>query len=452
MLGKPDIVTQVHTPRLTLNADDNEIFRQITLVKRAERALNVVLESHKKLEQAFNFFAGRFQELIEGLGADAWQQPLLDWYQFTFANAKVIEVSVAEEARAFVIFETLNDRGLDLSTADLLKNHLLGQSGDRIEEVKALWNRAMASFQKLDDSADSDAFLRHFWASKKGVVRVKALYSQMKPEVKDPEEAMAFSAELAECAPLWTTMFDRDSEVWQGYSQGSIAALDTLRNFKVEQCRPLLLSALRRLAPNEVEQLLGLVIAWSVRWFVVGGGGGGTVERLYAEAAKKITEGELTTADQIAGEFAPSVANDQLFGERFGTAVVPRGWLARYYLHVLERQKNGDPEPERVPNQDVDQVNLEHVLPKNADAGEWPAFSNEELQNMKLMLGNQALLRKSHNDQIGNSSFAIKRPILAASDLELTKEVEVQGDWTPAAIRDRQAALAKLAVEAWQAK
>jgi hypothetical protein len=446
-LGKKDIVTRVVTPRLVLNADDNDMFRRIALEPVDTRELVPVLDSHRLLIDTFNFFMAKFSSIIQDLGPEQWQAPLLNWYSYLDKRARVIEVSVPEEARAFVIFETLNYRGLDLSTSDLLKNYLFARAGERIEEAKTRWSRAMAPFAASE--FDPDIFLRHFWASKKGVVRVKALYSQMKSDITTPQSAVDFTDELAICSPLWIAMFDRDSDIWNRYSASALAALDTLRNLYVEQCRPLLLAALRNMEPAEVEKLLSLIVGWSIRWSVVGGGGAGTVERLYAQAAKRVTDGELHDAAQVAGLFQ-SVPGDLQFETQFGSMTVRRGWLARYYLTVLEDAKRGDPEPEFVPNQDVEQVNLEHVLPKSPTQQEWPAFTAEEVQAFAYALGNQALLRKSHNRQIGNKPFAFKQPILAASDLELTREVGLEQDWTPDTIRARQARMAALAVQVWR--
>ena len=374
---------------------------------------------------------------------------LLQWYEFVLESARVIEVSVTDESRAFIIFETLNDRGLNLSTADLLKNHLFGQAGPRLEEAKLRWNQAMGPFTSADTGLSADTFLRHYWASKQGVVRVKALYSLIKPEINDAESAVSFAIDLAESAPLWAAMFDRDSNHWTKYNHGALAALDTLRNLNVEQCRPLLLAGLRKLPAKELEQLLSLVVSWSVRWFVVGGGSAGVTERLYALAAKKVTDGDLTDAASIATFFSDSVPSDGRFERAFQDLTVRRGWLARYYLYALELAANGDAEPELVPNQNVDQVNLEHILPRNPKASDWPSFNMEELQSMRLLLGNQALLRKSHNAQIGNRPFASKKPILAASDLVLTSGIGALEDWTPAKIRARQERMAELAVTVW---
>lgn len=301
LLGKQHMVTRNREPRLILNAEDNHFFRELTLEPASSRDATPVVDSHKRLLKAFDFFEKNFASLIDGLGPDEWQRPLLEWYAFVFENARLIDVSVTGEARAFVIFETLNDRGLNLSTSDLLKNHLFGIAGDRMEEAKLRWSRAMAPFAIAGSGdLDADTFLRHFWASKKGVVRVKAMYSQMKPEVDNPAEAVKFADELSQAAPLWAAMFDRDAELWKAYPASALSALDTLRNLKVEQCRPLLLAALRNFPPSEVAKLLRLVVGWSIRWFVVGGGGGGVVEGLYAKAARKVSDGEFSTTAEIA--------------------------------------------------------------------------------------------------------------------------------------------------------
>lgn len=399
---------------------------------------------------AFDFFLDRFRGLMDGLPADDWQAPLLDWYTFVFEKARIIEVSVPDEARAFVIFETLNDRGLNLSTADLLKNHLFGTAGDRLDEVKARWERGMGAVRLAVGDEEVDTFLRHYWASRRGVVRVKALYSQIKPIITDGDSAVAFAQDLADAAPLWAAMFDRDSDIWKDYPAGTLDALDALRNLKVEQCRPLLLAALRRLPRDAVKETLSRVLAWSVRWSVVGGGGGGTVEKLYAQAAQKITDGEIADVAALTALFDAPVPSDLEFKNSFATTRVSRGWVARYYLTVLEREKRSDPEPELVPNQNVEEVNLEHVLPKSPAPAWQTDFSTEEAQSLALLIGNQALLRKSHNGKIGNQPFSIKKPILAASDLELTREIGNESDWDPDRIRGRSEQLADLAVHVWR--
>lgn len=450
LLGKKNMATRQLEPRITLNAEDNDIFQRIVQGSRDALGLTATHESHRRLVNAYDLLRARLDALILGLPAENWQAPLIKWHEYVLLSAKVIEVHVLNENRAFVIFETLNDRGLNLSTADLLKGHLFGMSATRIEECKVAWSQSMAPFSGHKDGGDADTFLRHYWASTRGVARVKALFSEMRAHVDSEQEAVDLAKDLARSAPLWANMFDRDAEYWKSYSDRHKAALETLSQLKVEQCRPLLLAAMRSLPQAEVAEILGLLISWSVRWFVTGGGSAGVTERLYAEAAREISDGRLTSASAVANKFADRVPTDRDFKSVFATSTVRRGWLARYYLVALEKTAAGEEQPELVPNTDRTEVNLEHVLPRNADPGDWPTFSRDELADMKLMMGNQVLLRQKDNTSLGNGDFASKRPILLQSKLLLTKEVGQREAWTPDAIKERQTRLADLAVRTWR--
>ena len=104
---------------------------------------------------------------------------------------------------------------------------------------------------------------------------------------------------------------------------------------------------------------------------MAGGGSTGTTERLYAESAKKVTEGSPPAATGCSQRVRNRGSGDLAFQQAFAVANVRRSWLARYYLRALERAKRNEAQPELVPNQDVDEVNLEHVLPRNPNAQDW---------------------------------------------------------------------------------
>lgn len=446
-LGKKDIATRKRLPKLTLNADDNEYY--LALVDSSPIA--ATRDSHKRLQAAYDLLRSRMGDLIAGLDADSWQTPLIDLHTFVLNNAKVIDVHVPDENRSFVIFETLNDRGLNLNTSDLLKNHLFGTTGtDRLEEAKRRWSEMIGALGGADEGDVHDDFLRHYWSSTTGTGRAKALFSEIRDTVETPEQAISLATALAESAPLWAGMFDVDSDFWKSLKPAAKERLRVLNALKVEQCRPLVLAAMRRMPAAEIDKVVACILNWSVRWFVAGGGGAGVTERLYAETSKKVTDRTITTAAEIVAEFSDKVPSDTDFERAFAVATVRRGWLARYYLHALERTKRaGHSSPELTPNQDWEEANLEHVLPKSFDPARWPQFTAEGHAAWYLSLGNQAILSKEENEDIGNESFSVKAPVLAGSSLELTAEIGTCTDWTADQIRDRQRRLAELAITTW---
>lgn len=58
-----------------------------------------------------------------------------------------IEATKLEEA--FIIFETLNARGKDLETADLLKNFVFSKSKD-VDDTQKKWNSIVDNLDKID--------------------------------------------------------------------------------------------------------------------------------------------------------------------------------------------------------------------------------------------------------------------------------------------------------------
>lgn len=148
-------------------------------------------------------------------------------------------------------------------------------------------------------------------------------------------------------------------------------------------------------------------------------------------------------------KLGPIVPNDTAFVDAFERFRTNANALARYMLLAIERALMGQPEPELVPNSDVDQVNLEHILPRNAKQAEWPNFSTEEVGVFSLRFGNLTLLKKTENGKIGNKGWDVKRPIIASSTLELNKTAAESDSWGKSEIDGRQKALAIVAAKVW---
>ena len=206
---------------------------------------------------------------------------------------------------------------------------------------------------------------------------------------------------------------------------------------------------MQHFSDGEVKKTLRALVSWSVRGLIVGGIGGGSTERAYCDAAVKVRGGTIKDTADLRQELATTIPDDKTFQEAFERARMTRPRIARYLMIALQKETSGEAEPELVPNDNEDEVNLEHVLPKSPTAADWPSFTSEEAANWVHRLGNLALLAKGPNGRIGNKPFSEKRPILADSALTLTSEIAANEDWTEAEIAARQVELAALAVKTW---
>lgn len=445
-LAKFDIVTKTESPQLRLNEADDPYFR--TLLKPGYASpTRSAPASHKRLYDARVNVGSWVQRKL------ACEPDKPDWlgrmFQFLTESAYAIHLTVPDDSNAFLIFETLNDRGLDLSIADLLKNYLLSRAGtEDLRSVLDLWIKAQASLKAYGGEESFRVFLRHFWISKYETVRERDLYRKMKARITSKVNAVEFAQALADGSSLYAAILSTEHEYWQGAPPESRELLRTIHTLGLEQYRPMLLAAMERFPQEGVRDLLKALVGWNVRLIVVGGLGGGVMESKYAELGQAITNASLKTAAEVRAKGKEFVPNDAAFEAAFTTASVSKVGLARYYLRALERGRQGDAQPELIPNDDSGVITLEHILPEKSE-GKWPQFSEEEHDAYWKRIGNMVLLQQRANNKLKSSSFDDKKLRFGESKLRLTQEVAACTAWDQAAIAKRQRELAMLAVKVW---
>ncbi len=444
-----DIAEGVERPQLRLNQADDLYFRSL-LTGGATKPEQGAPESHRRLWEARQSISSWLSKKLDGNRNPVhW---LANFTKYLSESAYVIYFTVANDANAFLIFETMNDRGLDLSIADLLKNYLLGRSGEDLQTVLNIWITAISSLSTYGGEYLFTVFLRHFWSSKYGLVREKELYRNIQSRVTTSANVMDFANELEKNSYLYAAILSPEHEFWSEASAIARERIRTLHLLGLEQFRPMLLAALAHLQLADIEEILRLLISWNVRLLIVGGLGGGAMENHYCELGKAIRSGELKNVKAIASRAESFIPNDAIFRDSFATARVAKTYLSRYYLRVLELQVAGEPQPELVPNTDPGELNLEHILPERPAENAWPQFTEEERKAYTKRLSNMLLLKQRMNVKLRNSAFSSKRDIYVQSNLLLTKKVAEFNEWTKEAIEERQKYLAELAVQAWKIK
>jgi succinylglutamate desuccinylase len=432
-------------PRLVLNAEDDDFFRTYVV---DDADVEATRESHERLSNAYDLLTEFASEDVESYGNQA-EQRLNDWLKFLKNQVRVMSITVPSESDAFMIFETLNARGAELTVGDLLKNYLFGRAGRRLDVVRGSWVAALAY---LDISAENQQFidfLRHYWSSIHGLVRERDLYRSIRDNINSQAQAVRFGGDLEEAARLYAALSNSGDDYWVDYGTATRANVDTLLRLELQQHRPLLLAVMQHFSKAELKKALRSLVSWSVRGLIVGGIGGGTAERTYCDAAVEVRNGNIKTTKDLLGAVSNIVPQDSEFEESFATARITKARIARYLLLGLEREHQNDPEAELVPNADESQVNLEHILPQNAKEADWPMFKKEEVSPWSRRIGNLALLAVGPNGKIGNKPWSTKKPVLAASKLRLTKKAAAKAKWTRTEIAARQKDLAKLAVKTW---
>lgn len=445
ILSVIDRGTRARVPRLQLNLDDNDYFR--ARLTNEDPNPSPSKPSHELIDQAFCEAGEQVKRIVSGFDEKDHGDVLDRWINFMQQRARVVLLQVPNDADAYRMFETLNDRGLRTSQSDLVKNYLFGRAGDRIEEVQQRWSLMRGALETIEDEDITTRFLRHSLILIQGFVREHEVYEAVQRLARAPQPAVTFTGQLESLANSYVAIYNADHEKWNR-SDVTRKAVEVLNLFDIKPLRPLILAIAERFNEREAERATKFCVSFGVRLMIASSTRTGSVEEGIAEAAHEIYIQSIATARDLKEKLGHLTPSDGTFSAAFETATVSNRKLARYYLRSMELSAKAEQEPWHIPNDDRSEINLEHVLPEKPE-GNWPQFSDDEVRLYYKRIGNLCLLRASDNSAAKSASFAIKRLIYGNSPYELTKQMATVTDWTIAEITDRQKTLAPLAVKTW---
>ena len=444
-LSKTDRRTKEKESKIILNETDNDIYQQmIDDIYDYSDKKKIRRMSHKRLIECYEFCCQYLSDLC-GKSRDA-EDLLHSWLDYIEENLKIIVVTAPDDSNAFVIFETLNDRGLELAISDLVKNYLFHRSGDKLEEAKNRWLSMVAVLESSADDPLIVTYIRHFTMSKYGLIREKELFNFLKKKISTKNLALKFSNELYENVQAYSALINIDHEFWSKFEISVKTSIETLNLLGMTQIRPLLIAILNNFENKQITLSFKKLVSIAVRYQIVGGVGGGSLEKLYSDTAKQITEKSIKNTKELLLAFK-NVPSDVTFRDGFAIASVSKQRIARYYLRELEKANAQDNQV--IVTSDVLAVNSEHVLPQNTNEYWDSIFNADEQRSYTNRLGNIALLSSTANSSIGNENFESKKIIFASSPFYFTKIISDEENWNKDSIEKRQRMMADVAVKHW---
>lgn len=210
------------------------------------------------------------------------------WTAFLTKNLYFAVFVHPDPSSAYQVFEVINTRGKELTTADLLKNYILSQVPPETQQtVYDRWQTITRPFRR-DNSNALVQYIRHVVTLKSGHVLPKDLYAFLanrldSQHAKQPPSAKELLTNLEQHSPLYAQMLQPDLAGPAG--ENAVAVFRALNDINVITVRPMLL-ALNALPDGDIGMLEVLQLV--VKRVVVGTLGTGNVERRLSEAAFKI--------------------------------------------------------------------------------------------------------------------------------------------------------------------
>ena len=446
-IGEKDPASLVESTKLFLNETDNAFYQDYLVQLRSPLNPRRLPKSNRLLWDCFRYFSGRLDEIPEFQSQGTALATLLS--ETVARQLLFILITVDDELNAYTVFETLNARGLELSSTDLLKNFLFSRvrvSAD-LEALQRRW-RSLISTVTQERFPE---FLRYHLLCEQPKIRTERLFKLVRERVDTPQDVFALMLALEGRGELFSALSDPNHGYWIE-NPTCRPYIRELNLFRVRQMTPLLFAAWECFSREDFARVLKLVSVLSFRYTVVSGLNSNELEPVYHQAAKAVLDGSARFPAAVFERLKGVYVDDTKFDRDFAVLSVDtsgqRKKLAKYILARLENDRSGrgcDPE--------TDPATVEHILPENPSDSWTAMFPREQWESSVYRVGNLTLLEAALNRSVGNNEYTDKLAAYPQSSYFLSRDVIEMApeQWTPELLDARQRRLAQRAVHLWRA-
>ena len=404
-----DYERQLSAPCLVLNKSDKTFYDTYLFHNRPAAEIYRLAEddtlspSNRLLAECFRFMHRRLGELR----SNDWVLEDLAGAIIECLNARVlvIRIDVKDDYDAFLLFETLNDRGLELSEADLLKNRLFAVSAENLPDVQNNW-------ELMEHNLGSERlikFVRHQWFSTRGQVSERGLYADIRQSVASPEAAVDYTHALCEASDYYAALSKANHHIWLSFPNEQQPALreliDTIDILRPEQLFIVLLAALEMDRRNFLE-LARMLVNFTFRYNTICNLSPSNILQPFIAAARHIRDTGRADPHELFTKFlAPLYPDDSQFHSAFARKVIRVNSQARYILAKINDFLTANPSLRT--QIDPYATDLEHILPKRYNRS-WETSRRDfpgGADKYVYRLGNMTLIARQAEPRSGEREF-----------------------------------------------
>ena len=402
-----------------------------------------------------------FRDEIEGLNFDQ----LLNYEQRLLNDFLVLRIDAVEIDNAFVLFDTLNNRGLDLTQGDLVKNYLFQQMGEVV--ASQVSNEVAKVLQDWDSIAEKvslvklDNFLRYFLIIKlNSKIQKETIFKKIQSKYQGKQAVKQLIKELMDFSDLFALIEGNDK--FSGIYKDELNAMfEDLGDLEQSTQAVFLLAALKRFNNYEKkEHYTKLSIAvraaeiLSFR-FLVCGRNAQDIENIWREGAIVLlasSKSDQEALDQALEFLKGSLPSNEELKSELSNKVIRSSKFARYILRKIENARKAGNVWVLAGSSKLD---VEHIAPKSPDGEhDWRFVMAGDLnyRSAIYLIGNQTLLSRGPNRKAKNAEFEKKKKIYLEEKEDLptiTQDILKNKKWNQAAVVKRSKDLAIESLNVW---
>lgn len=422
--------------------------------------------NNRRIYKANNYFLSKIEELITNLSNPEKLDKLFELL-YKVSGASVVRIDVPDVNSAFVLFESINNRGMPLTPMDLLKNIMIAQlsSNKKAEIINLEWQKIVNGINEYDNQV---RYLRHFYQAFKyddklvnNILAVADFGSKMTksnllkayaPMIREnPELSLKHLVEKSLIYKLFINPYELNNDNKLYLYKDKLMDLDRLG---VSPCYTLLLYVFTKYPEHDFSHLLSVLEKWFIIRNLTNKPATSKLDNIFIH----ITHGQKDGYDEekIIKELSDELPKIDFLREALEEISYQKNrFLIRYLLIYLEKLKRSLVDTKEVGQIDFWQeknkkpiFSIEHIYPqKPKSQQDWVKCSEANLHK----LGNLTL--SAYNSNLSNQSFDKKCQVrddgdknigLKSGNMKINDYLLDKPQWSDECINERGRALIEL--------
>lgn len=415
------------------------------------------------------------------------------------------EFIVKDLTQVSIVFETINNRGLSLSTLELVKNRLLyllgkssqsnGKGGDRtqfedmINNFNKDWGNLLKNLTLPHKILDDDEFLRYHWRMYNGYKREPSMKDQLLQETFTVDQLVTtdgYVSKIKSYADSLTTFslhwkhinypeshnaFDFIEN--EAYREEIVRQLIRLKRLNTATINPLLIigAQIAHEDPKYYVELLRLCELFSFRVYEMNrrrsdvglstfsNAANDLYKALHTDNGNKLREAKKETISKLKSNIS-EYGNWQKFKDEIEELFRSEkkdgyySWKGLIYVLYEYEEKLRGKEAVKIDYDKISKENsLEHVYPQTPKDDYWIErfghLDKGQNEKYKHSLGNLLLLTKGKNSKLKNYSYDKKAKEYKMSNYSANEVAKNYSEWTPDDIDEREMELLNYMKKRW---
>lgn len=399
-------------------------FFQNVIQHREQEKSDPNSEEEKGLLNAYKYFYKNISSEKEKRGEDFLL--FLKAIRDQLIGCSVIFITVDNEEAAQTIFETLNAKGKDLETLDLIKNRVFEVLNREhpSDFAKDKWKSIKSNINSRSDRIPLSVFFRHFWIAKYSFTTENKIYKLFQEKIEKTESCYkSFILDLENFSKNYVKVTSPLEVDWRTQEEKVVLnSLQAIKDFRIIQPRPLITIVIdlyqnKKIKLNQLVKFISQLEAFHFIFSAITSSRASGMESLYSKYSRKLSEvndiieipillNELSKQlkDKIESDISYTTFENRFLNLKFSNDFTKDKKIIQYIFKIKEKMMHSTSELK------VDSITLEHIC------------SQKENIEWSHNIGNLLPLSGELNEDCGKKDLKQKMPILKKSNLKQVQE------------------------------